>query len=143
MREPRTKSRFKTPEKQVMTGNENTWEASVQQLVPPIVASRVRVLPRSRHPRTVFKQHLDNDNNDLPRSFYHHSSKYPGLHASRTARMLSVESPPHVIQSSARRSILAKASSQVVCSEYVKYMFLRYHRISLMTGISMTGHWVF
>ena len=37
----------------VMTGNENTWEASVQQLVPPIVASRVRVLPRSRHPRTV------------------------------------------------------------------------------------------
>ena len=37
----------------VMTGNENTWEASVQQLVPPIVTSRVRVLPRSRHPRTV------------------------------------------------------------------------------------------
>ena len=98
-----------------MTGNENTWEASVQQLVPPIVASRVRVLPRSRHPRTVFKQHNDNNYNDLPRYFYDHSSKYPGLHASRITRMLTVESPPHVLQSSARRSILAKASSQVDC----------------------------
>ena len=44
----------------VMTGNENTWEASVQQLVPPIVTSRVRVLPRSRHPRTV-SNNFDDD----------------------------------------------------------------------------------
>lgn len=37
----------------VLRGNENTWEAATTQLVPPLVARRVRVLPRSLHPRTV------------------------------------------------------------------------------------------
>ena len=129
-----------------MTGNENTWEASVQQLVPPIVASRVRVLPRSRHPRTVFKQHNNNNYNDLPRYFYHHSSKYPfkvcmrlELHGCSRSSLLpmSYKAPPGEAFSPRLPLRL------VVCSEYVNYMFLRYHRISLMTGISMTGHWVF
>merc|ERR1719422_1516709 len=56
----------------VMTGNENTWEAAVQQLVPPIVASRVRVLPRSTHPRTVcmrLELHGCERSNSLPTSY--------------------------------------------------------------------------
>ena len=86
-----------------MTGNENTWEASVQQLVPPIVTSRVRVLPRSRHPRTVSNfddgqvgdnfdgddSGEDGDGNDIVHngsSFLAHMSQLtlalPGLHAS-------------------------------------------------------------
>ena len=38
---------------QVLTGNVNTYLANTQDLVPTIVASRVRFLPHSRHPRTV------------------------------------------------------------------------------------------
>ena len=38
---------------QLMQGNTNTYMASKQDLVPSIVASKVRFLPHSKHPRTV------------------------------------------------------------------------------------------
>ena len=38
---------------QVMQGNRNTYMANKQSLQPAVVASRVRFLPHSRHPRTV------------------------------------------------------------------------------------------
>ena len=37
----------------MLKGNENTYMAHKQELHPPIVASRVRFLPHSKHPRTV------------------------------------------------------------------------------------------
>ena len=38
---------------QVIQGNRNTYMANKQSLQPAVVASRVRFLPHSRHPRTV------------------------------------------------------------------------------------------
>ena len=38
---------------QMLAGNVNTYMANKQDLVPTIVASRVRFLPLSHHPRTV------------------------------------------------------------------------------------------
>lgn len=38
---------------QVMQGNVNTYMANKQELSPSIVASKVRFLPHSKHPRTV------------------------------------------------------------------------------------------
>ena len=39
--------------KKVMRGNSNTYVANVNLLTPSIVASKVRFVPYSQHPRTV------------------------------------------------------------------------------------------
>ena len=41
------------PSLQLLEGNTNTYLAQTSQLSPPVIATRVRFLPYSDHPRTV------------------------------------------------------------------------------------------